>query len=240
MAFTAKLGEFLSRLANIVLGLGASLNLRGSGSITTQVPTISGTGTYTPPRYPLIQVTPVATGGGSAAASFPTLPQAGNFILVFAASNKDPTGISCADNQGNTYHLAAQSSGSFTGPCVIFYAYNIAAPSGTFTVTVSDPGSSGTLCYAEAYSGFGTNDPLYAAGTSGLNFPTSTPTASPATVNPTALGRRWCGRSLGKFAQSTSQARCGTSWSDRTPPQRLAASSEPPAPRARRGRPATT
>src|SRR5258707_1321327 len=155
MAFTAKLGEALSWLSNILLGKGAVIHpVASSATITAGVPSLTSVSAYTAPRYPKVQTAPQASSGAaSTATSFSTLPSAGNLIIVFGSSGKDPNAIACADNQGNTYHLAVKSSSAFTGPCAIFYAYNIGAPVGTFTVTISDPGAGSTSVAAVEYSG---------------------------------------------------------------------------------------
>lgn len=191
MSFTARLGDALSRLANLVLGFGATRNRSGSGSVTLPVPTISGTGTYTPPRYPFINQTGAFSGGaGSASGSFPALPLGGNFILVEALAANTSTNVT--DNQGNTYHRVPASASRVGFTADIWYAYNIGTPAGTFTVTITSPGGN-VWGNAKHYSGFGTNDPLAAYGDNGFGGSGAIDvTASPATVNPNALGCSVC------------------------------------------------
>ena len=86
----------------------------------------------------------VGGAGASVAMSFGALPAAGNFVLVevwgwVGADDLDFAG-QCSDNQGNAYQLAIQSTKFNSGRCAIFYAEDIDAPSGTFTVTVGSAG----------------------------------------------------------------------------------------------------
>jgi hypothetical protein len=109
--------------------------------------------------------------------SFASLPSAGNAIILSYSIWRGSDGASVdagdvVDNQsGNTYTRAVQSSASGatgTGRSIagVFYAVNIASPSGTFTVT-ADPDGSGN--YTESicveYSGIATSSPVRAFGT---------------------------------------------------------------------------
>jgi hypothetical protein len=151
MAFTAKLGELLSRLANIVLGLGSAQIPRGPGAVTTPVGSYTGLGTVFPPFHKLVQTAGPTNGGASL--SFPNPVTPGNLIVVYGGIS----GPANMDNQGvgvNVYHQAAQSGGNTVG---IWYAWNVVA-SGTFTITPTLAGSNGWT--AEEWDGFGTVDPL--------------------------------------------------------------------------------
>jgi len=84
------------------------------------------------------------TGGASSqSVTFTTLPSAADTILVGVAtwdwgtSNLQPTSVT--DNQGNTYFLVkSEISNRYYGTGgYIYAAYNIPAPSGTFTVTAN-------------------------------------------------------------------------------------------------------
>lgn len=187
MAFTATLGTALSRLANILLGMGARLRGRGTGAITIPAPTLAGTGTFTPPRYTRVRSTPAFSGGaGTASGSFASLPAAGDLIVVQATGNGATLNV--VDNQGNTYHRATGTGPFFGWIADVWYAYNIGAPSGTFTVTVTGDAGTGVWGMAHQWTGFGTSDPLFATGFGGFAGGTFTVTASPSTLNPNALG----------------------------------------------------
>lgn len=98
----------------------------GSGSSVT----VSGT-------TPLRRVK--AGTGTSQAASFSALPAAHDTIIV-AISGRGTGGAftvtSVTDNQGNSYSLVGSAATAGNSHAAIYAAYNIAAPSGTFTVTV--------------------------------------------------------------------------------------------------------
>lgn len=102
--------------------------------------------------------------GGNAVVTFGSPPAAGNLILVgilLRSSTTSPGLTSVTDNQGNTYHQAIISANANGNKAAIYYAYNIGATVGTFTITV-DPsaGNSQTGVRAIEYSGFGSADPL--------------------------------------------------------------------------------
>jgi hypothetical protein len=84
--------------------------------------------------------TPARTASGtSQAASFGSLPAAGNAVLVlaFGSNGGASTNPSCSDNQGNTYTRDEVAQNGTNGPwCAIFRCLSVGTPSGTFTVTV--------------------------------------------------------------------------------------------------------
>jgi len=100
----------------------------------------SGSGTTV-----FVNKAPGGTTGGASSQSvtFTTLPSAADTILVGVAtwdwgvSNLQPTSVT--DNQGNTYYLVkSEVSNRYYGEGgYIYAAYNIPAPSGTFTVTAN-------------------------------------------------------------------------------------------------------
>ena len=112
---------------------------------------------------------------GSVAASFASLPAAGNFIAVRAwgwhsGGTFDLTATGCTDNQGNTYTRAVWLAKPNAG-VAIYYAANIGTPSGTFTITVSPADASGNIIIIEAseYSGVATITPLDVTASSSGN-----------------------------------------------------------------------
>lgn len=128
----------------------------------------------------------------SVSASFTSLPAAGNTIIVGVGGAADSgtfdmpaNGVT--DNQGNTYTLVATSGGP--GPYgvrgYIYAAYNIGAPSGTFTITVNPTTASGvsyqTIAAIEV-SGLATASTVDVTGTGmGTSGTSTTVTATGAT-----------------------------------------------------------
>jgi hypothetical protein len=87
-----------------------------------------------------VVVGPVDTAG----VSFPSLPAAGSTIIVLLGIYGETAPVTagmCTDNQGNTYQIAVQQSGTSPEYSVIWYAENIGTPSGTFTITLNTPGT---------------------------------------------------------------------------------------------------
>lgn len=101
--------------------------------------------------------------GGSLAASFGSLPSAGNLVTVSAISYGNGGAIPAADftdNQGNTYQIAAASLPN-SGSATIAYAANIGSPSGTFTVTWNPTTGASYLVFAiTEWSGMATTSLL--------------------------------------------------------------------------------
>lgn len=85
---------------------------------------------------------------GASSASFATLPNAGDTIIVTFGGYLNGGVSSVSDNQGNVYNLVLQNQDIW-----IYAAYRIGAPSGAFTITVTPVGSGnywiwGALDYA--------------------------------------------------------------------------------------------
>jgi len=117
-----------------------------------------------------VQATPASSStGGNLSLTFGASPGAGNLIVVpvIMYSNGGALGVSVADNQGNTYHVGASAPGSNGSQSKIYYAYNIAASGGTFTVTVTRTGNAAqqTEAIAIEFFGLGTVDPVVGSGT---------------------------------------------------------------------------
>jgi hypothetical protein len=107
-----------------------------------------------------------ASNGTASAVSFTALPSAGDLVLVFISyyeSGASPTISSITDNQGNTYNpvgVTAAFAGAHT-KLAIYYAENIGAPSGTYTITVNFGAlSHDTVVYAVSFSGIATSSSL--------------------------------------------------------------------------------
>lgn len=84
----------------------------------------------------------------SSSGSFTSQPRQGSTIIVTVAGLKASSGTfslpagTVTDNQGNTYNLVQEAPNTTGGArAYIYAAYNIAAPSGTFTITTNPTGT---------------------------------------------------------------------------------------------------
>jgi hypothetical protein len=187
MSFTGRLGSALSYLSNLVLGYGAVEHpvARSTSTITIPKVQLSGTGTFTAPRYPLVQTTGKGfTGGGTLVLTFPGAVTAGDLITVSIACSGGAVTPALVDTGGNTYHRATTAN-RVGQVCEIWYAYNITGGAAPFTVTIT--GATTIRASADEWSGFGTLDPLkgtaQAAGSGNVTL-----TSSATLVNPNAIG----------------------------------------------------
>ena len=116
-------------------------------------------------------------------ASFPSLPSGGNMIIVYvwgwnSNNSLDFAATSLTDNKGNTYIRAAQSPLNNNARTAIYYATNIASPSGTFTLTANPLGVNATIVMdAMEYSGLSTLDQVAT-----LSGSSATPTTASVTT----------------------------------------------------------
>ena len=117
------------------------------------------------------------------AASFGSLPSAGNMIIVYvwgwnSNNSLDFAATSLTDNKGNTYTRAAQSPLNNNARTAIYYATNIVSPSGTFTITANPLGVNATIAMnAVEYSGLTTLDQVAT-----LSGSSATPTTASVTT----------------------------------------------------------
>lgn len=134
--------------------------------------------------YAQVQTTgPTIAIATSITRSFGVLPSAGDLIVVNCGGFTSGT-ILVSDNQGNTYHQAVRTS-SFGYSTAIWYAFNIGAPAGTFTITIADVIAGYLWGDAFEYSGFvSANDPLFTTAGNGFSANPLVLTGAIPTLNP--------------------------------------------------------
>lgn len=133
-------------------------------------------------------------GADSITSSFAALPAAGNAIVVTCwafSSNAFATG-NVTDNQGNTYtFIEERANVSGDARAATYYALNIGAPSGTFTVTLNMSGASDAMVVGSAeFSGVAVTGALdqHTTGQGTSAAPSTGTTASTSQADEVAVG----------------------------------------------------